>query len=284
MKLIKCVGFLLLVFGLTNGALAQLVDKKTLSLYTAKTVAAAAQAEAQKRNATVVIAVVDDGGYLILLQRLDDTQVASSEVAIAKARTAAIFRRPSKVFEDQIRNGRIATLALPGAAPLQGGLPLTYEGKVVGAIGVSGNSPQEDEDVAKIGVARFDALFAPQAGTYLDKEKVSSAFAKGAPLLETEGYKVHASRRDTPGLAEVHLWETDVIYVLEGGATFVPGGTIVDGKTTMPGEIRGPSINGGETHQLVKGDVFIVPNGVPHLFKEVSAPFLYFVVKPISGH
>jgi uncharacterized protein GlcG (DUF336 family) len=101
----------------------------------------------------VVIAVVDDGGHLILLERLDDTQVASVEVAIGKARTAAIFRRPSKVFEDQVRDGRVAAIALPGATPLQGGLPIIVNGKVVGAIGVSGNTPQEDEDIAKAGAA-----------------------------------------------------------------------------------------------------------------------------------
>jgi glc operon protein GlcG len=101
----------------------------------------------------VVIVVVDDGGHVLLLERLDDTQVASVEVGIGKARTAAIFRRPSKEFEDQIRNGRVAALALPGATPLQGGIPIVVDGKVVGAVGVSGNTPQEDEDIAKVGAA-----------------------------------------------------------------------------------------------------------------------------------
>jgi glc operon protein GlcG len=127
--------------------------KKVLSLEAAMKIAAAAQAEATRRGATVVIAVVDDGGNLIVLHRLDDTQVASVEVGIGKARTAAIFRRPSKEFEDQIRSGRVAALALPGATPLQGGLPITVDGRVVGAIGVSGNTPQEDEDIAKAGAA-----------------------------------------------------------------------------------------------------------------------------------
>jgi glc operon protein GlcG len=88
---------------------------------------------------------------LLVLERLDDTQVASVDVGIAKARTAAIFRRPSKVFEDQVKNGRVAALALPGAVALQGGVPIIINGKVVGAVGVSGNSPQEDEDIAKVG-------------------------------------------------------------------------------------------------------------------------------------
>jgi len=140
----------------TLRAADELAVKKVLSLSAAmKIAAAAAQAEAARRGATVVIAVVDDGGNLIVLHRLDDTQVASVDVGIGKARTAAIFRRPSKEFEDQIRSGRVAALALPGATPLQGGLPITVDGKVVGAIGVSGNTPQEDEDIAKAGAALF---------------------------------------------------------------------------------------------------------------------------------
>ena len=141
-------------------AKAQLPVKKVLTLDVTKKIAAAAEGEAKKRGATVVIAIVDDGGHLLLLERLDDTQVASVEVGIAKARTAAIFRRPSKVFEDQIRDGRVAALALPGATPLQGGIPIMFEGKVIGAIGVSGNTPQEDEDIAKAGAASAAAAIA----------------------------------------------------------------------------------------------------------------------------
>ena len=132
---------------------AELPSKKILTLGMAKKLVAAAEAEAKKRGATVVIAVVDDGGHLVLLERLDDTQVASVEVAIGKARTAAIFRRPSKVFEDQVKNGRVAALALPGATALQGGIPITVDGKVIGAISASGNTPQEDEDIALAGAA-----------------------------------------------------------------------------------------------------------------------------------
>src|ERR1044071_7726710 len=134
---------------------AELPSKRVLTLEAAKTVVAAAEAEAVKRGSTVVIVVVDDGGHVLLLERLNDSEVASVDVGIGKARTAAIFRRPSKEFEDQIREGRVAALALPGATPLQGGVPLVAGGQVVGAIGVSGNTPQEDEDIAKAGAAVF---------------------------------------------------------------------------------------------------------------------------------
>ncbi len=153
MKFIRTFATLAASLILVLQADAELPVKKILTLKAAKAIASAAEAEASKRGSTVVIAVVDDGGHLLLLERLDNTQVASVEVAIGKARTAAIFRRPSKDFEDQIKNGRAASLVLPGATPLQGGIPILVEGKVVGAIGVSGNTPQEDEDIAKIGAA-----------------------------------------------------------------------------------------------------------------------------------
>jgi len=137
---------------------AQLPTKKVITLEIAKHAAEAAEMEANKRHSTVVIVVVDDSGHLLVLNRLDDTQVASVEVGIGKARTAAIFRRPSKDFEDQVKNGRVAALALPGATPLQGGIPITLDGKVIGAIGVSGNTPQEDEDIAKVGAAAAEKL------------------------------------------------------------------------------------------------------------------------------
>ncbi len=143
----------LALFACVLAMAGDLPTKQVLTLGAAKKIVAAAEAEALRRGATVVIAVVDDGGHLLLLERLDDTQVASVEVAIGKARTAAIFRRPSKVFEDQVREGRAAALGLPGATPLQGGVPIVVNGKVIGAIGVSGNTPQEDEDIAKVGAA-----------------------------------------------------------------------------------------------------------------------------------
>jgi len=144
---------------------AELPVKKVMTLNVAKKIAAAAEAEANRRHLTAVIAVVDDGGYPLLLQRLDNTQVASVDVGIGKARTAAIFRRPSKDFEDQVKDGRIAALALPGATPLQGGVPIILDGKVIGAIGVSGESPKDDEDVAKAGAAAAAAAIAAEGAS-----------------------------------------------------------------------------------------------------------------------
>ena len=115
--------------------------------------------------------------------------------------------------------------------------------------------------------------------TYIPSSRVAAAFEKGEPLLETAGYKVHASRRDAPGKAELHQRDTDIIYVLDGTATVVTGGSVVDGTTVAEDEIRGVSIKGGVRQELVKGDVLVVPNGVPHWFTRVDAPFRYYVVK-----
>ena len=117
----------------------------------ARKVIAAAEAEAIKRGLGVVIVVVDDSGTVIQLSRMDAAQVASVNVGIGKARTAAIYRRPSRVFEEQIRDGRVAALALADATPLQGGVPILINSKVVGAVGVSGDSPQVDEEIAIAG-------------------------------------------------------------------------------------------------------------------------------------
>ena len=267
-----------------NALATDLPEKKVLTLEAARQVAAAATAEAQRRHARVVIAVVDDGGYPVYLERGNGAQVASSQVAIDKARTAAIYRRPSKVFEEQVSHGRVSALALNGAVPLQGGLPLVAGDAVVGAIGVSGETPQEDEDIARVGAEALAAGAVASAVTYLDRDAVTAAFARGAPLLETPEYKVHASRRTGPGLIEVHAYETDIVYVLEGEATFVTGGRLLDGKVIAPGEIRGSQLEGGNVQQLAPGDVVVVPRGTPHWFREIgTAPFLYFVVKPIAA-
>jgi len=118
---------------------------------------------------------------------------------------------------------------------------------------------------------------------YFDHEKVDAAFAKNAVLFGGESgnakYKVLTARRDKPGEVEIHNLDTDIIYVLKGTATFVTGGAPVAAKATAPGELRGQSIQGGDSHHLSKGDVIVIPPGVPHWFKAVKAPFLYFVVK-----
>ena len=279
---ILLIGLIALVGPSTTSA--QLAEKKILTLAAAEKVALAAELEAKRRNATVVIVVVDDGGYPLIVKRLDDTQVASVDVGIGKARTAAIFRRPSRYFDEQIKNGRVASLVLPGATPLQGGLPLIHEGRTIGAIGVSGNTPQEDEDIAKAGVAAFT----PQTGTanaaapkvnYFPAAQVSKAFEKGMPLLEIANYKVHASHRDDHGIVEVHTRDTDIIYMLDGSATLVTGGAIIGGKPIEPEEIRGTDVRGGESHTVSKGDVIVVPHNTPHWFKEVTGPLNYYVVK-----
>ena len=284
MKTIALSLLALLAVSSPSSLKAQLLDKKVLTLEAAEKIASAAATEAIKRNATVVIAVVDDGGYPLVLKRLNDTQVASVDVGIGKVRTAAIFRRPSKVFEDQVKNGRVAALALPGATPLQGGLPLIHDGKVVGAIGVSGNTPQEDEDIALAGVRAFAAdmpvakATAPKV-SYFPAAQVNKAFEKGMPLLEIANYKIHASHRDAPGIVEIHTKDTDIIYMLEGTAALVTGGTIVEGKNIDAEEIRGRDVKGGETRQITKGDVIVIPHKTPHWFKEVKGPINYYVVK-----
>ncbi|WHZ15991.1 MAG: hypothetical protein OJF52_002838 [Nitrospira sp.] len=152
--MIRSMFIAMVILGAMVGTVeAQLVEKKALTLEGAKQIVAAAEARAKAEGARVVIAVVDEGGNLLLLQRFDDTQVASVNVGIDKARTAAIFRRPSRVFEEQVRNGRVAALALHGAVPLQGGVPIVVSGKVIGAIGVSGETPGQDEAIAIVGVS-----------------------------------------------------------------------------------------------------------------------------------
>ncbi|MBY6243269.1 heme-binding protein [Methylosinus sp. Sm6] len=127
--------------------------KFALTLADARRVAEAAEAEARKNGWSVVIAIVDDGGHLVFLQRLDGTQPASSEIATAKARTAALFKRPTKALEEVVASGRTAMLNLPGMTPVEGGAPILYRGEIVGAIGVSGVQSFQDGLVAAAGAA-----------------------------------------------------------------------------------------------------------------------------------
>jgi len=275
---------------------AQVIDKKGLTLDGAMKVIAAAVAEAKRVNAPGgVIAVVDDGGNLMALERLDNTFAAGANISIGKARTAAIFKKPTKVFEDIVNKGRTTMVALNDFTPLQGGVPIEFQGMVIGAVGVSGAaSAQQDEELAIVGANALKAMPTGAAGmqssmpvTYIESKKVTEAFAKGAVLVGEDermmhanrNYMVHASHREAAGVAEVHELDTDIIYVLKGTATFVTGGTAVDTKSIAPHEIRGTTIKDGETRQIIPGDVIIVPNGVPHWFKEIPSPLDYYVVK-----
>jgi glc operon protein GlcG len=131
------------------------MQKRSLSLEDARKAAAKAAAEAKKNGWNVAIAVVDDAGHLIYFERIDETQIASIDIAIGKARTAVNFKRPTKALEDAINGGQYAILTFPNSIPREGGLPIFADGKVVGAIGVSGGTAPEDGQVAKAGV---DAL------------------------------------------------------------------------------------------------------------------------------
>jgi glc operon protein GlcG len=115
--------------------------------------AAAAEAEARKNNWNVVIVVVDEGGHLIYLQRMDETQIASVGIAQGKARTAVLYKRPTKALEDAVAGGRTAILSLPGAVAVEGGLPVVVDGRIIGAIGVSGVQSTQDAQVARAGLA-----------------------------------------------------------------------------------------------------------------------------------
>lgn len=139
-----------------------------------------------------------------------------------------------------------------------------------------------------LGAAR--AQTSDAAVRYLPSDRVKASFAKGMPLIEVGDYKIHASRREGPGMAEIHTRDTDIAYILQGSATLVTGGTAVGVKQIGPEELRGTAIEGGETRELKVGDVVVIPNGIPHWFKRVQAPFLYYVVKvrqavrePVAG-
>lgn len=133
-------------------AAEELATKKALTLSVARQVAAAAQKHARENQWNVCIAVVDDGGHLIYFERMDGTQTGSVVVSQRKAQTAIAFKRPTKVFEDGVAGGRNALIALPGAVPLEGGIPLSVDGQMIGAIGISGVTAQQDGMIAQAGV------------------------------------------------------------------------------------------------------------------------------------
>jgi uncharacterized protein GlcG (DUF336 family) len=131
---------------------APLLDAKVLTLEAAKLMMEAAHAEAARNNWNVVIAIVDAGGELIMLHRRDGTQAGSVEIARGKARTAVRFQRPTKALEEAVAGGRLVFLAVEGMLPMEGGVPLVVGGRVIGAVGVSGVTPQQDAQVAQAGV------------------------------------------------------------------------------------------------------------------------------------
>jgi glc operon protein GlcG len=171
-----------------------LVVKHTLSLEGARGVLAAAEAEAKRVHAGGAIAIVDDGGNLILVERLDGTFSAGANISIGKARTAALFKKPTSRFETIINEGRTAMAALGDFTPLQVGVPIEVDGQIVGAIGVSGAaSAQQDEEIAIAGAnaaKSFGSVASKPAVlrvSYFEKSAVNAAVARGEPLFESDG-------------------------------------------------------------------------------------------------
>jgi uncharacterized protein GlcG (DUF336 family) len=152
-KFLITTGSLFLGLAIHSAVYAQTIEKKALNLDGAKKVIAAAVAEAKIKNAPGgAIAVVDDGGNLVAVERLDNTFAAGANISIGKARTAVMFKRPTKFFEDVINKGRTAMTTLNDFTPLQGGIPIVVDGQVIGAVGVSGAaSAQQDEELAIAG-------------------------------------------------------------------------------------------------------------------------------------
>ena len=157
MKTAACLAGLSLVATVLSQA--QLADKKALTLQIAKQVAAAAEQAATANHNHMFVLIVDDGGNLMYMERMDDAQLGSFNVALAKARSAVFFKRPTKMFEDAvIKNGYTPILKLPEAMPIEGGIPLLVDGHILGAIGVSGGTPQEDGKAAQAGADAFPGI------------------------------------------------------------------------------------------------------------------------------
>src|SRR3974390_1806966 len=216
---------------------AQVVDKKSLDMDGARKVMAYAVSEANAKKTTGVIAVVDDGGNLMALERIDGTFAAGANISIGKARTAALFQKPTRAFEEIIAKGRTAMVALNDFTPLQGGVPIVIDGQIVGAVGVSGAAnAQQDEELAMTAAAAVSNR--EPSVTFFDSGQVRAAFDKGAVLFnQGESYMVHASRREKPGMAEIHTRDADIVYVLDGTATLITGGAAIDVKVTEPDEL-----------------------------------------------
>jgi glc operon protein GlcG len=270
---------------------AETVKQETLTLEGARHAADAAIAYARQHGAPgAAVAVVDAGGHPMYLERLDGTFAAGAEISIGKARTAVMFKRPTRGIEETINKGRTAMTPLASVTwftPLQGGVPIQSGDQIVGAIGVSGaSSAQQDEEVAIAGAQSVQGSRPAAEVRHIPADAVARTFdagTTGGNLLTEPALRVEASRRDGAGEAEVHTVDTDILYVLDGSAVVVTGGTLIAPHQVAPGEIRGSGIEGGSTHQLAKGDVFTIPDGVPHWFKTVKTPFRYYVIKSATG-
>lgn len=222
-------------------------------------IASAAAAEATARGVSPVVSVVDAGGVLVHQWRPDGAQVASVDVALDKARTAALYRRPSKDFEDQVAGGRVSALALARAVPLQGGQPIVVDGVVAGAVGVSGaSSADEDNELAEVAVAAAGDARGPRHWKAAD---LADLFATGGVFHRAPSWRLDAGSRSGPGDVEVHDGEADVMHVVTGTATIECG---------------------ARTVEVSPGDVLAVPATVPHRFVSVSDPFHYLVVKVVD--
>ena len=134
-----------------------------------------------------------------------------------------------------------------------------------------------------LGSSGFAADSSPGEVVQIDHQKLAAALAKGGPLLAAGNYKIQAGHREGPGQVEIHTADTDIFYVLEGGATLITGGSAVDAKEVSPGELRSEKSTGGVTRHITKGDVVVIPAGVPHWMPEVTKPFDYLVVKVTGG-
>lgn len=187
--------------------------RRTIDDAGADAVMRAAQAHAGPRGHRVVIAVVDPSGELVQLGRTPGAQVASSRVAVDKARTAAIFVRPSRVLEEQISGGRLGALALRGAAALTGGIPLLVDGEVVGAVGTSGETPDEDEAVSIAGAA---AAFSTKAVRELTQEGARAAAEAAGAEARRRGVAPVAAAVDSGGEL-LYLWRPDDAQVASVG-------------------------------------------------------------------
>jgi len=265
---------------------SDLVSRPTLTLEGAKSLAATAIHYGHEHGAPgAAVAIVDAGGTVIYVERIDGTFQNAANISIGKARTAVLFGKPTRVFEDLVNKGRYTMLALPEIAPftpLMGGVPVEIDGQVAGAIGVSGAaSAAQDDEIASAAAAQFVKEHAqpPASVTVVPRSTVDAGFEHDTKIVTGEGFRVEASHRTGPGVAELHQQDTDIFYILEGNADLVVGGTVKEPQTIAPGEVRGTAIEGGESRTIGRGDVIVIPRGTPHWFKRVGTPFKYYVVK-----